>query len=137
MTPTAPLWTSRRLRCRDGTGTYVRLTAAAFVGLECECAAAARPAAAGRLSGNKIEPRKCVIFTHRLRRNSPQLRRNYAVITQRLRSHYAKITQTLRNHYADIMQTLRNSITQHYAIQLRNSLRNSITQFHYAIPLRN
>ena len=59
------LWTTRRLRCRDGTGssgTYVRLTASAFAGLQCECAAAARPAAAGRLSGMKIEPQKCVIF---------------------------------------------------------------------------
>ena len=48
---------TRRLQCRDGPGTYVRLTAAAFAGRQCECVAAARPAAAGRLSGMKIEPK--------------------------------------------------------------------------------
>jgi len=160
VTPPAQLWTSCRLRCWDGTGTYVRLTAAAFAGLQCECAAAARPAAAGRLSGMKIEPKNAQLFTHRLRRNSPQLRRHYAgitqalrrhyavimqalrnlyaVITQALRSHYAVITQALRSHYADITQSLR----RHYA-GITQSLRNSITQYyaihyaiHYAIPLR-
>ena len=55
-----PKTTRRALRRR--TGTYVRLTAAAFAGLQCECAAAARPAAAGRLSGMTIELKKCVIF---------------------------------------------------------------------------
>ena len=40
VTPTAQLWTTQRFRCRDGTGTYVRLTAAAFAGLQCECAVA-------------------------------------------------------------------------------------------------
>ena len=52
-----PLRTTRGLQCRDGTGTYVRLTEAAFSGRQFECAAAARPAAAGRLSGMKIEPK--------------------------------------------------------------------------------
>ena len=59
--PGPELWATRRLQCRDGTGTYVRLTAAAFAGQQCEveCAAAARSqaAAAGRLSGMKIEPK--------------------------------------------------------------------------------
>ena len=71
------------------------------------------------------------------------LRKDYAEITQSLRRHYAKITQTLRRHYADITQSLRShyaGITQFYYAVLRNSLRNSlrksITQIHYAIKLR-
>ena len=51
--PPAPLWTTRLL-CRNGTGTYVRCTAAAFPLLLCECAAVARPAAAAlRPGGNR------------------------------------------------------------------------------------
>ena len=38
----ALMWTTGRLQCRNGTGTCVRLTAAAFAGLQCEWAAAAR-----------------------------------------------------------------------------------------------
>ena len=143
MTPTAPLWTTRRLRCRDGTGTYVRLSAAAFAGLQCKCAAAARPAAAGRLSGMKIEPKKCVIFMHRVRRNSSnyadithRLRRHYAKIMQSLHKVYANITQRLRRHYADITQTSRNSITQHYTIHYAILLHNCITQLNYAMKMR-
>ena len=82
------------------------------------------------------------------------LRKDYAEITQSLRRHYAKITQTLRRHYADITQSLRShyavitqSLRRHYAgitqfyyavlrNSLRNSLRKSITQIHYAIKLR-
>ena len=41
----------------DVQGSYVRLTAAAFAGRQCECAAVARTAAAGRLSGMKTEPK--------------------------------------------------------------------------------
>ena len=79
------------------------------------------------------------------------LRKDYAEITQSLRRHYAKITQSLRKDYADITQALRRvtqSLRRHYAIitqlhyaalrnSLRNSLRKSITQIHYAIKLRN
>ena len=72
-----------------------------------------------------------------------RLRRNYAIITQALRKDYADITQALRRHYAVITQSLRShyaGITQFYYAVLRNSLRNSlrksITQIHYAIKLR-
>ena len=65
---------------------------------------------------------------------------DYAVITQQLRRCYAKITQSLRarlrSNYADITQTLRNSITHDYAIELRNSITQLITQLNYAINLR-
>ena len=43
------------------------------------------------------------------------------------------LTQCLRKDYAIITQSLRNSITQHYAIVLRNCF----TQLFYAIVLRN
>ena len=124
MTPPAQLWTTCRLQCLDGTGTYVRLTAAAFGGRQCECAAAAaRPAAAGRLSGMKIEPkmRNC------LRIDYAEIPYNYAVIMQRLCRHYAVISQSLREDYADIMHSLRRDygiITQFHYVALRNSLRN-------------
>ena len=55
----------------------------------------------------------------------------HAYIT--LRSRYAMLTQCLRKDYAIITQSLRNSITQHYAIVLRNCF----TQLFYAIVLRN
>ena len=38
----ALMWTTGRLQCRNGTGTCVQLTAAAFAGLQFEWAAAAR-----------------------------------------------------------------------------------------------
>ena len=45
---------SMPVHCRNGTGTYVRCSAAAFPLLLCECAAVARPAAAAvRPGGNR------------------------------------------------------------------------------------
>ena len=72
-------------------------------------------------------------FTQPLRRFYADLRSHYAIITQPLRNHYAAVTQCLRNAYAMFTQCLRNSITQHYAI----ALRNCFTQLIYAIALRN
>ena len=118
MTPQAPLWTARRLQCLDGTGTYVRLTAAAFAVRQCECDVATRPAAAGRLSG-KSNPnmRNC------LRIDYAEIPNNHAEITHRLCSHYPNITQTLRSYYTVITQRLR----RHYAF-ITQRLRSSITQ---------
>ena len=119
----ALMWTTGRLRCRNGTGTCVLLTAAAFVGLQCEWAAVA--AAAVQLSGMKNGTPKMRQWLrtdyaeiHHNYAEIPQtLRRNYADITQSLRSHYAIITQSLRNHYAVITQPLLN----HYACLLYTS----------------
>ena len=147
--PPALLWTTW-LRCRNGTGTYVRCTAAAFPLLLCERAAVARPAAAAVRPGGNREwncDQKCSIV-----QATPGLRRNpgppiYAAITQKLRSFYAEITQFLRSNYADlrshyaiITQSLRNhyaKFTQFNYAALRNSLRNCFTQLLYAIALRN
>ena len=108
----------------------MRLKAVAFAGRQCECAGAARPAAAEQPSRMKIEPnmRNC------LRIDYAEIH-NYAEITQSLHSHYAKITQTLRIHYAFITQLLRNSITQHHdSDNYAATIHYAIT---YAIPLRN
>ena len=133
MTPSAPLWNTRRHQFRNRTGNYVRLKAVAFAGRQCECAGAARPAAAEQPSRMKIEPnmRNC------LRIDYAEIH-NYAEITQSLHSHYAKITQTLRSHYAFITHSLRkdytditHSLRRDYA-EITKLLRNSISQ-HYTI----
>ena len=123
MTRTPPLWTTRRLRCQDGTGTYVRLTASAFAGRQCECAAAARPSAAGRLSGMKIEPQKCAIFYAKITQKfipiTQSLCTDYAVIS----THYAKITQSLCKDYAD-STTYTMDITMRFESHFKSSFGN-------------
>ena len=56
------------------------------------------------------------------------LRSGYAVIPKLLRKDYAALRKSLRRNYAILYAELRNSITHdyaiHYAIKLRNSLRN-------------
>jgi hypothetical protein len=52
--PAVDYLASMPVHCRNGTGTYVRCSAAAFPLLLCECAAVARPAAAAvRPGGNR------------------------------------------------------------------------------------
>ena len=67
-----------------------------------------------------------------------RLRSNYAFIMQLLRKDYTEITQMLPSQrlLKTITQTLRNSITHDYAIELRNSITQLITQLNYAINLR-
>ena len=96
-------------RCRNGTGTYVRCTAAAFPQLMCECTAVARPAAAWRQLEMKtatknapwIKARPDYAGIHQITQN---LRSHYAEFTQSLRSIYTAITQNLRSHYADLLK---------------------------------
>jgi len=133
-------------RCQNGTGTYVRCTAAAFPQLMCECTAVARPAAAWRQSGMKTATKNAPWFNlrpdyARIHQITQSLCSHCTEFTQSLRSIYAAFTQILRSQYADFMQiyaVITQSLRNHYAVCGSHYAFIMITQLeslhsHYAI----